>query len=179
MGGTSFFVGNRNADWETLRNLGTELKGEDAIYAEWKVVYQEKRASAANPDNFRLEAEVDAWFDARVAPWIWANKGAFARKIALNAATLWFITHERTKSIILGLFQGPMVLGALVGLWFAWRRGMNSLEVHMALVVLGLYAVHCAILADARYLHVYLPFMAYFAALAAARLIARSSVRTG
>lgn len=175
MSGTSFFVGNRNADWETILRLGTELKGEDAVYAEWKKIYYEKRAVAASQDPFRLEAETDAVFDARVVPWIKSNKAVFGRKVLINAATLWFITHEWAKSLILLVFQGPMFLGALVGAWFAWRRGLNSLVAHMMIIIGGFYIVCCAILADARYTHVFLPFIAYFAVGGVAQLSSGSA----
>lgn len=171
MGGTSFFVGNRNADWETIQNLATNLKGENAIYSEWKAEYHQKKMIAANPDPYRLEAEIDAAFDARVKQWISANKQSFAQKLVINASTLWFITSDRAKSLVLLVFQGPLFLCAIFGILASVRRGLNPLEAYMLLVIGTLYIAHSAILADARYTHVFLPFTIYFAVTAVATQI--------
>jgi hypothetical protein len=171
MGGSSFFVGNRNADWESIKNLGTDLKGESTVDTEWKEEYYRNKAMVASPNPYRLEAKIDAAFDARVIPWIYENKAAFARKVLINAGTLWFISSDPAKSRILLVFQGPLMLAAFAGILLAIRRGLTPLEAYMALVMGSLYAVHSVILADARYTHVYLPFTAYFAVTTGVRLI--------
>lgn len=163
--GTSFFVGNTNASLMTLKNLGTHLKGEEAMSSEWKKVYAEKLnalPSGTQPDKYRLEAEVDGEFHKRVRPWIAAHPALFVKKILINLPTLWFITHERAKSLLVFFFQGPLMLFGCWGLWSAFRRGWSIFEWQVIVLMSAVYAIHSAVLADARYFHVFLPFVCYF-----------------
>ena len=92
---------------------------------------------AISPDKYKLEAQVDGEFSMQVLPWIMASPALFVEGLLINPPTLWFITHERSKSLLVLVFQTPLVLGDLWGLWVSFRRQWNILEWHMLALMGG------------------------------------------
>jgi hypothetical protein len=101
--------------------------------------------------------------------------------VAINFFTFWFITHEKSKTLFVLVFEAPLMFFAVWGIVAAYRRGWTLLEKHMLLMMGALYAIYIAILSDARYFHLFLPFVCYFSCLglqaAAEKFAARREIR--
>ena len=167
MFGTVFFVGNVNADWATVKDLATHQKGENEITAEWKRIYDEKKETGPpeqRENQFLLEAAVDTEFARRVGPWIFNNKMEFLKKLLINLPTMWFITTDKIKSILLLVFQTGLIFTCIYGVWLTLRQKITTFELHALLLMFAMYVANAAIFADARFTHVVLPFIAYFSA---------------
>lgn len=175
MFGTSFFVGNENASWETIKELSFHRRGETMIAADWKARYAQIRAHGserAKSDKYVVEATIDSEYSREVLPWIISHKATFLRKLLINASILWFIADEPAKSVLIGLSMLPVMTLALLGIWNGWKRNRTAFQIHLISIVCVLYASYSAILAMGRYMHVSLAIECYFAIAGAQALVA-------
>jgi 4-amino-4-deoxy-L-arabinose transferase-like glycosyltransferase len=164
MAGTSFFVGNINASMETLKSMGTNLKGESLVGREWKRIYKEKLLQKGNDiDKYKLEAEIDSLFKKKVIPWIIDHKLEFFKKIIFNFGTSWFISNYKSKSIILLGFQAPLLICCIIGVYRMFsHRIIGQFELYLLFIMVSYYLLYSMILGGARYYHVLLPLIFYF-----------------
>jgi hypothetical protein len=166
MFGTSFFLGNENANWKTVKEVSTHLRGETSIAADWKMRYAQLLAQGAEKkwgDKYTVEAQIDSEYSRQVLPWILSHKIAFFRKLMINASILWFIADEPAKSILIAISLLPVLALCLAGMWHSWK--ITIFEIHLVAIICTLYASYSATVAMGRYMHVALPLECYFSVL--------------
>jgi 4-amino-4-deoxy-L-arabinose transferase-like glycosyltransferase len=160
MTGVAFFLGNRIIEQFDIKRQ-TAGPGPDQwadeMYQSLQLEIEAKQPSLSLPN---LEAETDKELMTRAKHLMLTNPLFAVRKVLAGSVLIWFLSDSTAKSLGWAMFQLPLVLLALFGVW-AMREWSMSAVFLLCVAVLFLVA-YAAVCPYARYSTPVMPLVILF-----------------
>lgn len=130
--------------------------------AEAKVIFDQARAEG--DPGWLAEIKVDQGLMALSLQTYKSSPLFLVKKMFVNAIGFWMLSESKSKSIISGLMNLPLLAGFAIGIFRLFRGGRMTPALTLPLVLIGVYYLsHLPFLGFLRYCSIIIPMMIVYA----------------